>query len=73
MSAVSFASPTIGALSNRSTSLFRGVLTRFSMWRNYRRTLQELSGLSSRELDDLGLSRYTLESVAYETIYGDQR
>jgi len=40
------------------------IATKFQKWRNYRRTYNELSKLSSRELDDLGLSRYDIASVA---------
>ncbi|MCF6320495.1 MAG: DUF1127 domain-containing protein [Rhizobiaceae bacterium] len=40
------------------------IATRFQKWRNYRRTYNELSKLSSRELNDLGLSRFDIASVA---------
>ena len=35
----------------------------------YRRTLNELSALSDRELDDIGLNRSSLESVVYHATY----
>jgi uncharacterized protein YjiS (DUF1127 family) len=35
-------------------------------WR-YRETVQELSLLSDRELSDLGISRYEIESVARDS------
>lgn len=38
--------------------------------RMYRRTLDELQGLSDRELTDLNLSRFSLRQVAYESVYG---
>jgi len=37
----------------------------------YRTTLSELRGLSTRELDDLGLSPSTIKAVAYEAAYGN--
>ncbi|MCP4182060.1 MAG: DUF1127 domain-containing protein [Hyphomicrobiales bacterium] len=40
------------------------ITTRFQKWRCYRRTCNELSKLSSRELDDLGISRHDIASVA---------
>ncbi len=39
----------------------------FRKWRNYRRTVTELSALSNRELDDLGISRGDIRSVARHT------
>jgi uncharacterized protein YjiS (DUF1127 family) len=38
--------------------------------RLYRRTLDELSALSDRELADLGLSRLSVRDIAYESVYG---
>jgi len=40
------------------------ITTRFQKWRSYRRTYNELSKLSGRELEDLGISRYDIASVA---------
>ena len=36
----------------------------FRKWRNYRRTVSELSSLSNRELDDLGINRGDINFVA---------
>jgi len=36
----------------------------FRKWRNYRRTVTELSALSNRELDDLGINRGDITFVA---------
>lgn len=38
--------------------------SKFQKWRSYRRTFNELSRLSNRELDDLGLNRGDISSVA---------
>ena len=47
-------------------ALFEAVKTRFVRYRLYRQTLNELSGLSNRELADLGLHRTELKRVAWE-------
>ncbi|CUH19704.1 hypothetical protein JSE7799_00491 [Jannaschia seosinensis] len=39
-------------------------------WRTYRRTHDELSALSDRDLADLGMSRSGIRAVAYEAAYG---
>lgn len=38
-------------------------------YRLYRTTLSELRSLSDREMNDLGLNRTMLTSVAYEAVY----
>lgn len=36
----------------------------------YRATVRELRALGDRELDDLGLSRWDIETVARRSVYG---
>lgn len=36
----------------------------FNNWRQYRRTVDELSRLSSRELQDMGINRSDIDAVA---------
>lgn len=36
----------------------------------YAQTVRELSALDNRELDDLGISRYGIEEIAYQHVYG---
>lgn len=43
------------------------VVGSFRKWRNYRRTVNELSALSNRELDDLGINRGDIPYVARST------
>lgn len=43
------------------------VMGSFKKWRNYRRTVSELSALSNRELDDLGINRGDIPHVARYT------
>ncbi len=40
-------------------------------WREYRRTLDELEQLTDRDLQDLGLSRFSIKQIAYESVYGN--
>lgn len=56
-----------GSLTRSSTSLiFSDMVHRIIWWREYRRTLNELEGLSDRDLHDLALSRSDLKRVARE-------
>lgn len=43
------------------------VIGSYRKWRNYRRTVSELSALSNRELDDLGIARGEIPFVARNT------
>ncbi|MFC6686767.1 DUF1127 domain-containing protein [Jhaorihella thermophila] len=47
-------------------ALFQAARERFAEYRRYRRTVNELSELSDRELADLGLHRSAIKSVALE-------
>jgi len=38
-------------------------------YRTYRQTIGELESLSNRELRDLGLSRFSIRQVAYDSVY----
>lgn len=40
------------------------VVARFNDWRSYRRTVAELSTLSDRELQDIGISRADIRAIA---------
>ncbi|MEO1549705.1 MAG: DUF1127 domain-containing protein [Pseudomonadota bacterium] len=43
---------------------------RFQNWMRVKHTLEELSALSDRELNDLGLGRGDLYRVALDSVYG---
>ena len=43
------------------------IFGKFKDWRAYRRTVNELSALSNRELTDLGLTRADIYRVARKT------
>ena len=40
------------------------ILSKMRAYLRYRETLRELSQLSDRELDDLGIGRFEIESIA---------
>jgi uncharacterized protein YjiS (DUF1127 family) len=40
------------------------LINRYQRWRRYRTTVRELQNLSTRELNDLGLSRGDIHRVA---------
>jgi uncharacterized protein YjiS (DUF1127 family) len=43
------------------------VLAKLRNWKRYRETVRELSRLSDRDLADLGISRFDIDSVARGT------
>lgn len=47
----------------------QGLMTRLQNYRAYRNTVNELSGLSDRELADLGLNRSIVKRVAFQATY----
>lgn len=53
----------LGEISSQAAEAYRA-------WRLYRRTYDELSSLSARELDDLGINRSAIRSIALESAYG---
>ena len=44
----------------------------WTRYRVYNRTLTELNALSSRDLDDLGISRCMISRLAHEAAYGSK-
>ena len=63
---VTFQQPQIASVKLRlnSQEYTMNFTTRFKKWRTYRRTFNELSQLSNRELDDLGLHRGEIAAIA---------
>ena len=51
------------------TSWFHSLRERLARRHSYRRTLNELSGLSAHQLADLGLHRSSLRQAAYQATY----
>ncbi|MFP7571236.1 DUF1127 domain-containing protein [Marivita sp. S2033] len=54
---------------DRLTALVANIREKAARRKMYRTTLRELSALSTRELDDLGLNRSMLTRVAYQAAY----
>lgn len=54
----------------RSSAALKSLPARYAQFRLYRRTVAELSALSTRDLADLGLSRAQIRTVAREAAYG---
>ena len=50
--------------------MFDTVRQRYSNWVSYRRAVDELSRLSTRELNDLGISRSEIKFVARRSSEG---
>lgn len=42
----------------------------YAAWRIYRNTLNELRELSDRDLNDLGISRASIRTIALDAAYG---
>jgi uncharacterized protein YjiS (DUF1127 family) len=56
-------------LPNRKKTMTRktnSLYTRFRRWRRYRDTVRELQGLSTHELNDLGINRVDISRLARE-------
>ncbi|WP_116599732.1 DUF1127 domain-containing protein [Primorskyibacter marinus] len=62
-------SNTQGAFAARVGGALDSIRTRFARRRIYKRTLTELQSLSTRELEDLGLNRSSLNRIAYQAAY----
>ncbi len=58
---------------SRIGAIFGDIAARFARYSMYRKTLNELATLSSRELNDMGLCRSQIRSVAYEHAYDNQK
>ncbi|MBL4786701.1 MAG: DUF1127 domain-containing protein [Cohaesibacteraceae bacterium] len=44
--------------------MFKSLSNNYRQWRNYRSTVNELSRLTKRELDDLGINRADINFIA---------
>lgn len=58
------------AVTGHGNGLFTAVSRAFADYRLFLRTLNELRSLNDRELRDLGISRYSIREVAYDSVYG---
>ena len=63
------AASTITPMTGGLLSTISGTIEAVVKYRQYRKTITELSSLSTKELSDIGLSLSAIKSVARETIY----
>ncbi|MEM8823849.1 MAG: DUF1127 domain-containing protein [Pseudomonadota bacterium] len=61
---------TFASLQGRLGSRLATLRADWAKWRQYRKTVNELSALSTRDLDDLGIARGMIRSIALEAAYG---
>ncbi len=52
----------------RSGTTFNGMFERINLWLRVRATRRELSALSDRELDDIGLTRGDIAMIAAHSV-----
>jgi len=72
MSVATHLSAPFDTITERAGAWIENTKARYARYRVYRETLNELSGLSSRDLADLGLHRSELRRVAYQAAYDVQ-
>ena len=58
-----------GILFSQMAASFHALRELVSKRRDFRRTVNELSRLNARQLDDLGLNRFDLRQVAFDAVY----
>ncbi len=56
-------------IAQRALAVLRGAVAHYRRYRLERRTYRELDALSDRELEDLGLNRAMLRSIAREAAW----
>lgn len=59
--------PSLGA---RLAEIRTHAVEAYANWRVYRQTLEELSNLSPREMNDLGINPSMIKRIALEAAYG---
>ncbi|MEM7274711.1 MAG: DUF1127 domain-containing protein [Actinomycetota bacterium] len=57
------------ASENFAVAAFRRAISSVTQYLSYRSTVKQLSALSTRELEDLGLNRAMIRSAAYNAVY----
>ena len=61
---IKFVTPARRPPPKRMQNMVKMIAEKVSAWRRYRSSVRELSRLTDRELNDLGLNRYDIEWVA---------
>ena len=57
-------------LSQRISEARSALADRYAKYNTYKATLNELAGLSDRDLADLGINRSMIKGIAHEAAYG---
>ncbi len=65
------ANSTVYQVGNATPGFAARVRKALADYQLYRSTIAELEGLNNRELRDLGLSRFSIRQVAYDSVYGN--
>lgn len=73
MSYASHAKATHAAPIQALVSVLHDMKGRIARRHSYRQTVNALSQLSDHELSDLGLSRYSIHSDAWQAVYGTRQ
>jgi uncharacterized protein YjiS (DUF1127 family) len=60
--------PTSTAIRRPKMAPFKTIHQRLADWRRYRETVRELSQLSDRNLDDIGVSRNDIEHIVRHSL-----
>ena len=68
--AYAIANTASASILERAATFFANQREAYAKHRLYTNTLAELKSLSTRELNDLGLSRSSLHDTAYTAVYG---
>ena len=64
--------PAASGLSGRISAAFQRMQERRARAAIYRRTVRELNELTNRDLDDLGINRSMISSIAHDAAWGDK-
>lgn len=68
--AYAIANTSSASILDLAVTFFANLREAYAKSRLYTETLDELKSLSTRELNDLGLSRSSLHDTAYAAVYG---
>jgi uncharacterized protein YjiS (DUF1127 family) len=59
------------AVRDRLSALIASIREAAAKRASYRQIVDELSALSDRDLDDLGISRHAIADIAWDHVYGN--
>lgn len=62
--------PQDGGLFSALATFFATLAEKRARFAEYRQILNELGGMTDRDLDDVGISRLSIRDIAYQAVYG---